>query len=107
MAEPLTAYERKTWRESAKNILAYPERDANRTVSFETLAKNRLRYEATIQAVEAQRDALVTAGLDLVTDLSDWIIDKTRPCWGHTNANVLRIKREALKAAIKEATDGA
>jgi len=67
MVEPLTDYERKVWKESAEDILAHPEtyRDENRP-GWIVFARNRLRYEQTIQDVEAQLEDLALAVLNTV-----------------------------------------
>jgi len=61
MSEPLTDYERKVWRESAEDILKRPYYYKGDTVNMVALARNRLRYEKTLQAQDELIAALVEA----------------------------------------------
>jgi len=58
MSEILTDYERRVWKESAEDILAHMEKHYYQKVTISTLAENRLRYEATLQAKDATIEAL-------------------------------------------------
>jgi len=59
MSEILTDYERIVWKDSAEDILAQPvEYQEWSRPSWGTFAQNRLRYEATLQAKDAQIAAL-------------------------------------------------
>ena len=45
-------------------------------------------------------DELAEAALDLMRELSDWLIDEARPVWGHTNAGCVVTKRDRLKVVL-------
>ena len=91
MSRILTDYERKVWRESAIELIEHP----GKMFSSQSYARNRLRYEATLQAKDTQIAALVTA-LEEIRDMT--VCDALGD----------RFERAAMAAriAIKEATDG-
>ena len=62
MSEILTDYERRVWKESAEDILAHMEKHYYQKVTISTLAENRLRYEATLQAKD---DAILERDIDV------------------------------------------
>ena len=109
MNEPVIAFtekKRRIWKEAAEDMLINGHTYGNWRPSRSYFARACLRYERTLQAKDAQIEALAEKAQDLVTELSDWAIDEARQSWGHTNANVVQRKRDALQAAIKEATNG-
>lgn len=70
------------------------------TVGDACLASYEAGYADAEAAVSERVRVLAEAAHALVNDLTNDWIDSTREDWGNTNANVVRGKRDHLKAAL-------